>query len=207
MAVACILFTGLPAEAQLRYGIRLGGVFAKSSLKDAGSLSIDNGSGFSGGLTLEYQLQGCGLAADIAALYTRYSTSITDATGDRHRLGGDFIEIPIHLKYKFWLPAFHNLFGPMVYTGPSFMIGLGDRKTSFDAPWSSSTPPSAMTFSRKSFLPGWDAGIGFDIVNFLQIAGGYRFSLGNSSGHSAELPDARLRTDGWNISATLLFDF
>lgn len=181
------------AGAQLRYGFRFGGVFADASLKDAGDCRLDNRSGFSGGLALEYQLPKCGLAADIAVLYTRYNTRISNEGAAPQSFGRDFIEIPLHLKYKFWLPAFHNLFGPMVYTGPSVMTRAGNA--------------GHAVVSADRIQPGWDVGIGFDIVNFLQISGGYRFGLGNAAKASGQYPDASLRTDAWSISATLLFDF
>lgn len=181
------------AEAQLRYGFRFGGSFAGADIKDAGEFSLSNKSGFSGGLMLEYQLPKCGFAADVALLYTRFNTRLQHDGKPAESFGRNFIEIPLHLKYKFWLPAFNNLFGPMVYTGPSLMARIGH----------SCHEP----LSTKKMQPGWDVGIGFDIVNFIQISGGYRFGLGNAVDSFTGHPDASLRTNGWNISASLLFDF
>ncbi len=182
------------ATAQLRYGFRFGGEFAAASLKNAAGYRLENRSGFSGGLALEYQVPVNGLAADIAVLYTRYNTRIANPGEDNlHSFGRNFIEVPIHLKYKFWLHSTKDLFGPLVYTGPSFMMAVGSKS---DNP-----------LSTKRFQPGWDVGIGFDIINFIQITGGYRFGLGNAVDAFSAAPDATLRTNGWNISATLLFDF
>lgn len=187
------LCPSLTSEAQLRYGFRFAGDFADASLSGAPGYSVVNKSGFSGGLALEYQMQSCGLAADIAALYTRlnYQLRLPDET--MKSLGRDFIEVPVHLKYKFWLKSFHELVAPMVYTGPSLLF-----RTGHDSP----EPPVS-----NRIQPGWDVGIGFDIVNFIQISGGYRFALGNAAGDFPSLPDASLHTGCWNIAATLLFDF
>lgn len=187
-----IILTSLSATAQLRYGFRLGGSFAKASLGDAPGMSMKNGSGFSGGLLLEYQMENNGFAPDIAVLYTHYSSRLMDEVSGPAKMGRDFIEVPLHLKYKFYLSSTNNLVAPMVYTGPSLLVRLGKAN------------PEQM--STKSLQPGWDLGIGLDIINFIQLSAGYRFGLGNAVSHSA-VPGVCLHTNGWNVSANLIFDF
>lgn len=193
MLFAASAFLAPDAGAQLRYGFRLAGDFAKARLKKAPDCSLKNGSGFSGGLMLEYQFEKCGFAPDIAVLYTRYNTRLDDAQeGERLSFGRNFIEIPLHLKYKFFLKGMKELVAPMVYTGPSLMVRL-DHDDS-----------SPMLTDRLQ--PGWDVGIGIDIVNFIQLTAGYRFGLGNAvKAFPAE--GASLTTDGWNVAANLLFSF
>lgn len=187
-----LFLTSLPATAQLRYGFRLGGSIAKATLSDAPGMTMRNGSGFSGGLLLEYQMENNGFAPDIAVLYTRYSSRLIDEVSGPARLGRDFIEIPLHLKYKFFLSSTNNIIAPMVYTGPSLLIRLGKGN------------PEQM--STKSVQPGWDLGIGLDIINFIQLSAGYRFGLGNAVSQSV-VPGVCLHTNGWNVSANLIFDF
>lgn len=81
---------------------------------------------------------------------------------------------------------------PMVYTGPSLLFRLGKAN------------PEQM--STKSFQPGWDVGIGLDIINFIQLSAGYRFGLGNAITKSI-VPGACIHTNGWNVSANIIFDF
>ena len=156
-----VLLSSLSAAAQLRYGFRLGGSFAKASLSDAPGMSTKNGSGFSGGIILEYQMENNGFAPDIALMYTRYSSRLIDEVSGPVKLGRNFIEVPLHLKYKFYLSASNNLVAPMVYTGPSLLIRLGQGNPA--------------RISTKTVQPGWDVGIGLDIINFIQISAGYRF--------------------------------
>lgn len=188
----CVLVSSLPAAAQLRYGFRLGGDFAKASLSDAPGMSMKNGSGFSGGLLLEYQFENNGFAPDIAVLYTRYSSKLMDELSGPAKIGRDFIEVPLHLKYKFYLSATNNLVAPMIYTGPSLLFRLGKGN------------PEQM--ATRTVQPGWDLGIGLDIINFIQLSAGYRFGLGNAVSESA-VPGVCLHTNGWNVSANIIFDF
>ncbi|MDE7346486.1 MAG: PorT family protein [Muribaculaceae bacterium] len=187
-----LLLSSLSASSQLRYGFRLGGSIAKATLCDASGMSLKNGSGFSGGLLLEYQMESCGFAPDIAVLYTRYSSRLIDEVSGPTKLGRDFIEVPLHLKYKFYLSSTNNLVAPMVYTGPSILCRLGKSN------------PEHM--SAKSIQPGWDVGIGLDIINFIQLSAGYRFGFGNALSQNA-VPGACLHSNGWNVSANIIFDF
>lgn len=182
------------AAGQLRYGFRFGGSFAAASIRNAKDYKMCNRSGFSGGFMLEYTLPETGFAADIAALYTRYSTRLEMPGGGKMSFGRNFIEVPLHLKYKFWLPVFSNTVAPVVYTGPSLMIKTDKVKD--DSP-----------LTTMRLQPGWDLGIGIDVVNFIQITAGYRFGLGNALKNMTGYEAAIIRTNGWNLSASLLFDF
>lgn len=197
VTVCIMTICGINASAQLRYGFRFGGEFAGSTLSGAPEgTGLRNGSGFSGGLVLEYQAPRCGLAPDIAVTYSRHNTRLTDQDGSARSFGRNFIDIPLHLKYKFWLPAIHDLAGPMVYTGPAASIRLDHD--------------DAAPLSTHRLQWGWDVGVGFDIVNFIQITAGYRFALGNAADCFGTLPpdsDISLHQQGWNVAATLLFDF
>lgn len=186
-----ISLMAMNAEAQFRYGFRLGGCFTNASLENADNYSISNGSGFSGGIMFEYQSPKSGMAADIAVLYTRYNAMLLTPIGAKESVGKDFIEIPLHAKYKFWLSKFGNIFGPLVYTGPSIMVRTDSGKS------------EALAIQR--IQPGWDAGIGIDIANFIQITGGYRFGIGNGAKQAPN--DAKYHTNGWNVSVNMIFDF
>ncbi len=181
------------AEAQLRYGFRFGGDIAAGKLSEVKDASMRNGGGFSGGLDLEYQMPTSGLAADIALLYTRFNTRLKEEGKSPESFGRNFIEVPLHFKYKFWLKSVHDLVAPMIYTGPSIFFKVGNE--------------SYAPLTSKKVQPGWDLGIGFDVINFIQITGGYRFGLGNAVKEYTAHSDAVLRTNAWNISVTLLFDF
>lgn len=185
--------TGI-SDAQLRYGFNFGGSFAAARLSDAPGISLGNRSGFRGGLTLEYQLPTSGIAFDGSILYHRYNTRLRDNnSGSLTAFGRNFIDVPFSVKYKFWISAVSNLVAPFIYTGPSLMFNVDSAK---DAP-----------LKQKRFQPGWNVGVGFDAVNFLQLQAGYRFGFGNAIHRFNAFPDAELNTSGWHVSAILLFDF
>lgn len=235
-----LLGTQLIAGAQLRYGFRFGGDFTKASLGNVsdlnhavpiasqgsitqkyssitqeykGEAALVNRSGFSGGLMLEYQFEKCGFAPDIAVLYTRYNTRIAFPGKKPLSFGRNFIEIPLHLKWKFWIPQTKNLFAPMIYTGPSLLLRLGHNDgIPYTITYADTTgpmyylpaKPTTFTFASKTVQPGWDVGIGFDIINFIQITAGYRFGLGNA----LKSPDTvTMHTNAWNVAANIIFDF
>ncbi len=223
--VLSLVFTK-EGEAQLRYGFRFGGDFASASLGNNSDLEgppsvytgaalkevrLDNRSAFSGGLMLEYQFEKCGFAPDIAVLYTRYNTRIIPPDEKPKSLGRNFIEIPLHLKWKFWIPQTKNLFAPMIYTGPSVMFRLGHDDGYIyrgiygpDYSGAQFTDFMPTQFKTRTVQAGWDLGIGFDIVNFIQLTAGYRFGLGNALSSPSHMT---LRTNAWNLSANILFDF
>lgn len=78
LATIFAIMAYISADAQLRYGFRFGGDFAKATIGNNGDIpvSLVNRSGFSGGLALEYQFEKCGFAPDVALLYTRYNTRL-----------------------------------------------------------------------------------------------------------------------------------
>lgn len=193
LTVALMLGAVMPANGQWRYGVRVGGAFAAARLSEAEGYSLDNRSGFSGGLVLEYTFAGTGVAPDVAVVSTRYNTRLRYLGDAPQAFGRNFLEVPVHLKYKIPVKFMADLLNPMLYTGPSlaFKLGGGD-----------SGP-----LRTKGFQPRWDFGVGVSIVNFIQISGGYSLGLGNAVKSFDGRPDARLRTDGWHLTASILFDF
>lgn len=181
------------AQAQWRYGFNFGGSISEASLDNADGYSLKNRSGFRGGLTLEYQSPRCGLAFDGSVLYERYNAQLTDnAMATTTDFGRNFIEVPLNVKYKFWLNAFNQLVAPMVFTGPTFRFALDSK----------SAP-----LTQQRFQPGWNVGAGFDAANILQLSAGYRFGLGNACKSFAGRDDATLHSNGWFVQAVILFDF
>lgn len=194
IAASLALTTAIPGHSQLRYGVSLGGSFPKSSISGAEGYAPVNRSGFRGGLMLEYQSDKSGLAADFAVMYHRFNTKLrNENSGTETSLGRNFIDLPLNIKYKFWLTSLNNLFAPTLETGPALMVNVDSKH---DNP-----------FKLRRVYPLWNIGVGFDAANILQVKCGYRFGLGNALKHNAMNPDAKLTMSGFYVSANILFDF
>lgn len=189
-ALTCV---GVDCAAQLRYGLSLGGSFASARLSGADGCGMDNRSGFKGGLMLEYELPNSGFCIDVAVDYSRYNARLTSPGTEPEDFGRNFLEIPLHAKYKVPVRFLSGVISPMILTGPDFAFRVGKG--------------ASAQFVTETFQPRWDFGVGIDIVNFIQLTGGYSLGLGNALKHFDGHPEARLHTDGWFIAANILFDF
>lgn len=146
----------------------------------------DGGSGFAGGVTCEWQSSSSGIAVGASLNYERRTMNYA---GDALTLigyeppqdaGGDFLALPIDVKYKFMLPALKELAGPYVLTGPDIALRLSKGG------------------GRQAHV-GWNFGVGFDIINHFQVSGGYRLGLN-------KLDYDGLRDSGGWVSVAVLFD-
>ncbi len=190
--IISLLFSTPYASAQWIYGINLGASFPKVSAGKEPTLFVENHSGFRGGLTVEYELPRCGVAFDVSVLYMRVSYNLHDARSTEIDPARDFLEIPIFIKYKWWLGVAKKLVAPMVMTGPSLMARL-----------SSDNP----CVSTRRTLPAWNVGLGIDVARHLQLSAGYRFALTDVVRSYAGIPEPSLHLSGWWLSTMLLFDF
>lgn len=182
------------ASAEWRYGVRVGGAISTSRSSNLPDYDVKGVSGFSGGVTFEWQHPTMGWAADASLLYTHVGSKLQKGDFD-NKTRTDFLHVPLNVKYKFHLKSTKNLLAPYVYTGPDVMLGVGK------------VPP--MPADTHRLQPGWNVGIGFDIINILQIQAGYRFSLGNNAVHRDwfDVRDHKIFNDYVSISAAVLFDF
>lgn len=190
--IVSLLLSATGASAQWTYGFNLGASFPKVSTGDDPGLFVENHSGFRGGLTVEYELPRCGVAFDASVLYMRVSYNLFDNRSTEIDPARDYLEIPLFIKYKWWLGAAKKLVAPMVMTGPSLMVRL-----SGDSPY--------VTTHRA--LPAWNVGLGVDVARHLQLSAGYRFALTDATRSYEGIPEPTLHLSGWWLSAMLLFDF
>jgi len=178
------------AQAQWRYGIRLGGTFPRPTGSNE-FCELKGGNGFSGGLTFEWQLPTGGFAVGASAIYERRNTSagfrVADSSSDSREyasIGRNYIAVPIDLKYKFGIPAIGGLAGPYAFTGPDIAWRIGQG------------------IGPRTHI-GWNVGAGFDIINFVQVSAGYRFGITNIGKDFNE----KWRDSGAFVTVTILFDF
>ncbi len=181
------------AQAQFRWGIKAGVNLNSLNPKNMSeSFTKDNRCGVTVGLMTEFQVPLIGLCFDLSAMYTRMNSDFGVANEDE-KIGKDFLEIPLNLKYKFGLPVVGNVFTPYLFTGPDFAIKLNKNTLS--------------DIQTKTCQVAWNVGIGFEIVKHLQISGSYGFGVNNIAKHAGinTTGDVKLKNNYWTITAAYLF--
>lgn len=188
------------ASAQFKFGIKAGVNVNKMSLNDK-VFSADNGCGFTGGLMAEFTVPVIGIALDASVMYTRMNSSITEndittpLTDDsKDKIGKNFIEIPINLKYKLTLPVVSSFLKPYIFTGPSFAFKLD--KNTWDA------------FKTKSCQTAWNVGLGLELVNHVQVGASYGFGFNQKVADKllGTTPvEVKAKNNYWTITAAYLF--
>ena len=106
MVIACLALA-IPAQAQIKFGVKAGLNVSKLHLSEE-TFSSDNRAGFFVGPTAEFTLPLLGLGVD-----SEEGTSTKKS-----------IEIPINLR---WTVGFSSLVGAYVAVGPQFGFNVGDR--------------------------------------------------------------------------------
>ncbi len=99
-----------------------------------------------------------------------------------------FLDVPLHLKFKYHnLGGLETSFMPLVYVGPQFsFLTYGNHKNL------NSYPPVHVYL---------DMGLGFELMERLQIRGGYNFSIGQTL-HTKLLDENVAKNRTWYFNVT-----
>ncbi|HIX26135.1 MAG TPA: porin family protein [Candidatus Barnesiella excrementigallinarum] len=196
VALVAAMFLAIPANAQFKFGPKVG--MNISTLSLGGDLSktfkSENISSFTGGLMAEFTVPIIGIGLDASVMYTRKGSTLKEVTTgiskDQH---ADYVEIPINLKYKFSLPVVGSVLAPFIYAGPSFGFKVGDN---FED-----------QYKDKSFETAINVGIGVELFNHLQVAGQYGWGLGKAMEIDNNYLNTALngKSRAWTITAAYLF--
>lgn len=179
------------AQAQLRFGIKAGLNLNSLHLNSApATFSKDNKCGYTVGLMTEFKVPLIGLCFDLSAMYTRMNTDIDENNVDQ-KIGKDFLEIPINIKYKFGLPVVGNFFTPYIFTGPDFAFKLNKN--------------TGHALKTKTCQTAWNVGLGFELLKHLQISGSYGFGMNNVAKHWTNAENIKVKNNYWTVTAAYLF--
>ncbi len=178
-------FVAIPAQAQLKWGIKGGANVSKVSFnKDL--FASENMGGFFIGPMAELALP-LGLGVDAALLYDQRGVKSHD---NNFKQAG--LDIPVNLKYTIGLGS---MLGVYVAAGPNFFFNFkGD---------------DGIVDKRKAMI-GVNVGLGVKLFKHLQVGANYNIPLGKSGdvkfkdGVNAVFSD-KYKTKTWQISAAYLF--
>ena len=192
LMVALLALMALPANAQLKFGIK-GGVNISSVHFNSDVLKADNVTGFQVGPMIETTLPLVGVGIDAAVLYSQKGLETTSVGGVKTSMKTDYIDVPVNLKWKFGLPIIKGYLAAGPYIG--FRVG-GDKL--WDIPGSVGDQLKA-----KSFNAGLNLGAGVELIKHLQV--GFNYALGLTDDYSASKLELNGKNRGWSITAAILF--
>ena len=196
LALVATLFLAIPANAQFKFGPKVGVNISSLSLggDPADNFKSSNITSFTGGLMAEFMVPVIGVGVDASVMYSRKGSDlknlVDNSTEKQHT---DYVEIPINLKYKFSLPVVGSVMAPFIYAGPSFAFRVGDN--------------FAEQYKAKSFETAINVGVGVELFNHLQIAGQYGWGLGKTMEVESDVFKSALngKSRAWTVTAAYLF--
>lgn len=180
MIAVCCMFMAMPAQAQLKWGVKGGMNLSKLSFSDkvVDNFNSGNTSGFFIGPMAELTIPLIGLGVDGAVMYSQRGKNDWKQQG---------IEVPLNLKYTIGLGS---ILGIYVAAGPDFFFNFKDIKID--------------NLEAKKTQVGLNLGAGVKLVGHLQLGVNYQIPLGNSfTWKSIQNADAKTKT--WQVSAAYLF--
>ncbi|MDR2843281.1 MAG: PorT family protein [Candidatus Symbiothrix sp.] len=191
--IVILFMGGLSAQAQLKYGLKVGLNLSKVSFDGdnaAAAVVNDNmqyATGFLVGPMVEFTIPGVGLGFDAALLYAQEGFKVKNNDTKM----SNTLEIPVNLKYKL---SIMELAGAFVAVGPYASFNLSDLEADYKA---------------KTFGGGLNFGLGVEFLNHLQL--GINYKLGLTDNYSQANADDALnnalqgKSRGWVISVAYLF--
>ncbi|MGI6222326.1 MAG: outer membrane beta-barrel protein [Prevotella sp.] len=173
MAVAVALLTTMPAQAQVKLGLK-GGVNVTNMSFSEDVLDANNRAGFFIGPTVKFTLPIVGLGVDVSALYDQREGKVKlegdDGTVESdNTLKQQQIVIPINLRYGIGLGSTASIF---FFAGPQFGFNVGDKtQTIYD---------QVADWKLKSSNFSVNVGAGFMLLRHLQISANYNIACGHT---------------------------
>lgn len=173
-------------NAQIRLGVK-GGLNISTVHFNGEIISPHNVTGFHIGPMLEATVPLLGVGFETAVLYSQKGFEY-----ERRHIIEDYIDVPVHFKWKFGLP----IAKAYLATGPYFGFRVNGDKV-LEMPNTVFNQIQAKTFGL-----GWDIGAGVEVINRLQV--GVNYGLGLTCDYSAGGGN-KGENRGWMITAAILF--
>ena len=189
----------VPATAQFNFGIKAGVNLAQKPTTNINEFK-DNLKGSTGwfvGPAVKLTLPSLGLGVEADILYSQTKVEI-----EGQNITTQSVDIPLYLRFDLKLP----IITPFVAIGPQFGWNIGEKVFTLKNLKSGDDLKYTLNNSDISL----NLGVGFILLNHLQLHGNYNLALG----HTAEISKqnftdianaTELKTSKWQISVTYLF--
>ena len=195
LLVAVCTLTVLPAQAQLKFGVK-GGLNITSLSLSKDIVNSDNRTGFFIGPMAEFTLPIVGLGVDAAVLYSQSRAQMNngnDAIADNLKS----LEVPINLKWTFGLGSLASGF---IAAGPQFGWNVGN--STFNV--GNSTFYEEVIQLKNNFTT-FNVGVGAKFLRHFQAGVNYNFSLGKVGEVLDDEELLKIKRKTWQISVAYLF--
>ena len=210
VTIILAVIVSLSSFAQINFGVK-GGFNMTSISLDNGNLEsiVSNKSGFFIGPTLKASLPIAGLGIDIAALYDQRQGKIK-STGEE--LTHKSIQIPINLRYGLGLGDVATFY---VFAGPQFDFNVGNKTDEASAQnnpgsWLSDISYSGWSLKKRGVSA--NVGLGFLILNHLQLSANYNFAISKSGDvynaseeTGGNVKESDIKNNAWQIGLAYFF--
>lgn len=170
IALAAAFVFAVPAQAQLKFGVKAGLNVSKASLSKE-VIGADNRTGFFVGPMVEFTVPVIGIGLDAALLYDNKSIK---ASGDVEGQSVSesetlhYIDIPVNVKYSIGLGSLASVYAA---TGPQFSYNLSGKSVFKDL--------GGYSLKKSEF--SWNIGAGVKLLKHLQVGYNYNIALGNTA--------------------------
>ncbi len=184
------LVLSLTAVAQFRVGLK-GGITTNALHFDKEILNSERRTGWTAGIHLELGLPVVGLGIDGSLMFKHHNDVLEGIDHTYHR---DYIEIPLHVRYKLNLVGLNQILAPYAFTGPNFGFLCHESDD--------------ITWDNRASNVSWDAGFGVELLRHVQISASYSLGLTKAFkqvGIDQEGESISGRDHCWTITAAYLF--
>ena len=196
IAATIVASTALMAQTTSRWGISAGANFNEVHFKQTDIVPSKRAWGPQVGLTGEMNFSGIGFGVEGSLLYSLKQGKVN--YGERtmwnslgfgnETVSMHYIDVPLHLKFKFnRLNGAETTIMSMAYVGPQFSFLVGANHKDLN-----SYPPVNVYL---------DMGLGFELMERVQLRAGYNFSIGQSF-HTKLLDDNVAKNRTWYFGLT-----
>ena len=186
LALMACLMMAMPAQAQLKFGLK-GGLNISKVTFSASDINSDNRTGFFIGPMAEFTIPVIGVGIDAAALYTQSGAEMK-YENESYDKNLKTIEIPVNLKYNFGVGS---MAGVYVAAGPQFGFNVGSGNFG--------------DYDMKDCNTTFNVGAGVKLISHLQIGVNYNFSINKVAKYEEEGKKYDMKKNTWQVSLAYLF--
>ncbi len=196
IAVLMIAASAALAQTTSRWGITAGANINTLHFKQKDIVPSQTMWGPQVGVTGEMNFSGIGFGVEGALLYTLKQAKVDYGSREvwssvgvgNETVSMHYLDVPLHLKFKYHnLGGLETSFMPLAYVGPQFsFLTYGNHRSL------NSYPPVNVYI---------DMGIGIELMERVQVRGGYNFSIGQTL-HTKLLDQNVAKNRTWYFNVT-----